>query len=97
MVITPVEKKCAKHVFHLYVIRTLERNKLQERLKNKGIVTSIHYPVPIHLQPAYRDLGYKKGTFPISEKHAAEILSLPIYPELSEDQIEYICQAIRKF
>lgn len=94
---TPIEKKYTKHVFHLYVIRTQERNKLQEWLKNKGIVTIIHYPVPIHFQQAYRDLGYEKGDFPLCEKYADEILSLPMYPELTKDQIENICQVIRNF
>lgn len=94
---TPLEKEYAKHVFHLYVIRANERDKLQEWLKNKGIVTSIHYPAPIHFQPAYQDLGYKKGDFPISEKSVSQILSLPMYPELTENQIESICQAIRDF
>lgn len=97
LVTIPIEEKYAKHVFHLYVIRTRERDKLQEWLKNKGIVTSIHYPVPIHLQRAYRDLGYEKGDFSISEKYAGEILSLPMFPELTKDQIEFISQAIKEF
>jgi dTDP-4-amino-4,6-dideoxygalactose transaminase len=96
-VTTPVEKKYAKHVFHLYVIRANERDKLQKWLKSRGIVTSIHYPAPIHLQPAYQDLGYKKGDFPISEKYAAQILSLPMFPELTKDQIGFIAQAIIEF
>lgn len=96
-IITPVEKKYAKHIFHLYVIRANERDKLQERLKDKGIVTSIHYPDPIHFQPVYQDMGYKKGDFPISEKYAAEILSLPLFPELTKDEIEFIAQAIMEF
>jgi dTDP-4-amino-4,6-dideoxygalactose transaminase len=96
-VTTPVEKKYAKHVFHLYVIRANERDQLQEWLKSKGIVTSIHYPAPIHLQPAYQDLGYKKGDFPTSEKYASQILSLPMFPELRKNQIEFIAQAIIEF
>jgi dTDP-4-amino-4,6-dideoxygalactose transaminase len=96
-VITPVEEKYAKHVFHLYVIRTKEQKKLQECLKRKEIATSIHYPIPIHLHPAYRDLGYKRGDLPVSEKYATEILSLPMYPELEENQIQYICQTIQNF
>ena len=96
-VTTPTEKKYAKHIFHLYVIRANERDMLQERLKNKGIVTSIHYPAPIHLQPAYQDLGYKKGDFPISEKYATQILSLPMFPELTKNQIEFVAQEIIEF
>lgn len=97
LVTIPIEKKYANHVFHLYVIRAEKRNKLQEWLKNKEIVTIIHYPVPIHLQKAYRDLGYENRDFPISEKHAGEILSLPLYPELTENQIEFIALTIREF
>lgn len=96
-VTTPVEKYFAKHVFHLYVIRAQARDKLQGWLKNKGVFTSIHYPVPIHFQQAYRDLGYAEGDFPVAEKYAKEILSLPIFPELTEDQIEFISRAIREF
>lgn len=97
LVTIPIEKKYAKHVYHLYVIRTQKRNKLQEWLKEKGIATITHYPEPIHLQQAYRDLGYENGDFPITEKFAEEILSLPMYPELTEEQIEYICQAVSDF
>ncbi len=97
LVSLPIEEKYAKHVYHLYVIRAPERNRLQEWLKKKGIVTSIHYPTPIHLQPAYKDLGYEKGDFSVSEQCAMEILSLPMFPELTEDQIKDISQEIRNF
>ncbi|MCK4401037.1 DegT/DnrJ/EryC1/StrS family aminotransferase [bacterium] len=93
----PIEKNYAKHVFHLYVIRAKQRNKLQELLKNKGIVTNIHYPLPMHLQQTYKDLGYKKNDFPTTEKFAQSVLSLPMFPELTKNQIEYICNTIRKF
>ncbi len=97
IVTIPKEKNYAKHVFHLYVIRTKKRDKLQEWLKNKGIITAIHYPQPIHFHPAYKELGYKKDDFPLSEKYAEEILSLPMFPELKKDQIEYICNTIKEF
>jgi len=84
----------AKHVYHLYVIRTKKRNALREKLKEKGIATGIHYPVSLHLQEAYKHLGYKKGDFPITEKCSQEILSLPIFPELTRGQIEEIVNAI---
>jgi len=96
-VITPTEKDDAKHVFHLYVIRAPDREKLQERLKDKGVVTSIHYPLPVHFQQAFRYLGYTNDDFPVSERLAGEVLSLPLYPELRENQIESICQVIQDF
>ena len=94
---TPIEKNYAKHVFHLYVVKSKKRDKLQDWLKKKGIFTAVHYPIPVHFQPAYQDIGYKKGNFPISEKHSREILSLPMYPELKKQQVEYICETINKF
>ena len=84
-------------VWHLYVIRTEHRNGLKERLASKNINAGIHYPVPIHLQPAYQDLGYKQGDFPVTEAHADKILSLPMYAELTESQIEFVAQTIFEF
>ena len=95
--ITPVEKEYAKHVYHLYVIRSKDRGKLQELLKSNGINTLIHYPFPIHLQKAYSHLGYKEGDFPVTEKIAKEILSLPMYPELENKELELICKTIQDF
>lgn len=97
IVLTPQEDIDARHVYHLYVIKTEKRNELQEYLFSKNIGTNIHYPIPVHLQKGYADLGYKKGEFPMSEKTAKEILSLPIFPELRENEILYICNSIRKF
>jgi dTDP-4-amino-4,6-dideoxygalactose transaminase len=94
---TPVEKSYAKHVYHLYVIRTNKRDKLQQWLRSKGIASLIHYPLPVHFHPAYKDMNYSRGIFPISEKLSAEILSLAIFPELDDYQIEYICRAIKEF
>ena len=85
------------HVFHLYVIRTRERDRLRESLARQGIETGIHYPVPIHLQPAYHYLGYRKGDFPVAEKIADEILSLPMFPELQEDQIIFVAEQVKRF
>ena len=93
-VITPYEADYAKHVYHLYVIRTENRDKLREELKSKGIATGIHYPIPLHLQPAYSYLGYKEGDFPITEKASQEILSLPMFAELGDEQIERISNLI---
>jgi dTDP-4-amino-4,6-dideoxygalactose transaminase len=84
-------------VWHLYVIRTPRRDALKAWLAEQGISTGIHYPVPIHLQEAYRDLGYRRGDFPVTEAYADQILSLPMYPELTADVVELISSAVRAF
>lgn len=86
-----------KSIYHLYVIRTKERNALQVFLKERGIDTQIHYPYPIHLQNAWKSLKYKKGDFPTTETLSNEILSLPMYPELTERQVRYVCISIMNF
>lgn len=95
--VVPAEKNQCRHIFHLYVIRTKNRENLQKYLKKNGIDTLIHYPVPMHLQKAYKDLGYKTGCFPKTERFAKEILSLPMHSCLSGDSVKYICQKIREF
>ena len=85
------------HVYHLFVIETSQRDKLQKSIAKNGIQTTIHYPVPIHLQKAYKDLGYKEGDFPVSEGLANRILSLPMYPELSDEQICHVINCIKDF
>ena len=85
----PRERPHTRHVYHLYAIRVAERDAWRTRLATE-VQTSIHYPIPIHLQPAYRDLGYRAGDFPISERLADEVLSLPIFPELSASQMDTI-------
>ena len=87
----------SRSVFHLYVIRTERRDKLKEYLLDKGISTGVHYPLPLHLQPAFRYLGYRKGDFPVAERCAARILSLPLFPELKEEQVGYIARQIKSF
>jgi dTDP-4-amino-4,6-dideoxygalactose transaminase len=96
-VVTPVEARGTESVWHLYVIQAELRDLLREHLVSRGISASVHYPVPIHLQPAYTDLGYKPGDFPVTEAVAQRILSLPMYPELGVNQIEYISDVIRDF
>jgi len=96
-VITPREPLWARSVYHLYVIRTSYRDMLQGFLKEQGIETGLHYPVPLHQQKAYRALGYRTGSFPVSEKLSKEILSLPMFPSLTERQQERIAQSIRLF
>jgi dTDP-4-amino-4,6-dideoxygalactose transaminase len=96
-VVTPKEMPYAKHVYHLYVIRAPRRDDLQKHLEAKGVSTGLHYPVPLHVQNAFKHLGYKAGDFPVTEKAANEILSLPMFPELTEEQINYVTSAIREF
>lgn len=96
-VVLPVEPDYAKSVSHLYVIRSEKRNDLRAFLRKRGVETGIHYPVPIHLQQAYKDLGYKKGDFPVTERYADEVLSLPMYPTLTDVQIKFVCGAIKDF
>lgn len=93
----PTEKDYAKHVYHLYVIQVKNRDGLAAHLKSKGILTGIHYPIPLHLQPAYSYLGHKKGSFPISESFCDNALSLPMYPELAEDQVKLIAEEVNNF
>ncbi|MBI5620211.1 DegT/DnrJ/EryC1/StrS family aminotransferase [Candidatus Gottesmanbacteria bacterium] len=85
------------HVYHLYVVRLRERNKLQKFLIKRGIGTAIHYPVPIHLMPAYKNLGYKKGDFPVAEEAARTVLSLPLYPSLTDADQDRIIQSLSAF
>jgi dTDP-4-amino-4,6-dideoxygalactose transaminase len=95
--IIPYEPSWAKAVYHLYIIRTKKRDKLQKYLTENGIGTGLHYPIPLHLQKAYSNLGYVEGDFPIAEKVASEILSLPIFPQLTGSQQEYVASKIKEF
>jgi dTDP-4-amino-4,6-dideoxygalactose transaminase len=93
----PVEKGYAVHVYHLYVIRTKNRDRLRDRLAGNGIQTAVHYPRPVHLQQAYAHLGYQDGSFPVSERNAREVLSLPLSPFTRQDEIVAVAEAIRLF
>jgi dTDP-4-amino-4,6-dideoxygalactose transaminase len=93
----PIEQPDTTHVYCSYVIRHPSRDRLREWLANRGIDARVQYPRPIHLQPAYRDLGAGLGSFPVAEQAASEILSLPIFPELDESAIGPVCDAIRSF
>ena len=86
-----------KHSYHLYVVRSHRRDELQKHLKDREISTGIHYPVPLHLQPAYANLGYKQGDFPVAEKLSKEVLSLPIYPEMTDEQVSRVIEAVNEF
>ena len=94
--IPPYVPDWSKPVFHLYIARVPQRERLQAYLNENDISTGLHYPVPVHLQKAYASKGYKKGDYPITEKVSAEILSLPMFPELTEEQIRYVVETIRK-
>jgi dTDP-4-amino-4,6-dideoxygalactose transaminase len=91
----PATRPGVEHVWHLYVVRVRDRDAVRERLAEVGIETGVHYPVPIHLQPAYRQLGHGVGDFPVTERLAGEVLSLPIYPELRSDALERVASVLR--
>lgn len=96
-IFAPVESNDVNHVYHLYVIRVNDRDGLREHLSERNIGTGIHYPIPIHMQPAYKELDYQLGDFPITEAFADQILSLPMYPELSPEWIAYVADTIRAY
>jgi len=95
--ILPVTSPGARHAYHLYVVRAAERDALQAHLHERGIGTSVHYPGPVHLQPAYARLGHGRGSFPEAERSSREVLSLPLYPELRDDEVQHVVTAIRSF
>jgi dTDP-4-amino-4,6-dideoxygalactose transaminase len=92
---TPHERSYARHVYHVYAVRTAARKALQQFLKERGVQTGIHYPIPVHLLEAHADLGYRPGDFPHSERAADEVLSLPMFAELTDSQIDEVGEAIR--
>ncbi len=95
--VTPYEPTHIKSVYHIYAIRSPQRDALLQHLKTRGIEASVHYPIPLHLQPVYKNLNYRAGDFPNAEQVAREELSLPMYPELTHAQIDYVVEAIREF
>lgn len=96
-VTTPYRSPEATHVYHQYTIRAPRRDELQAFLQERGIGTMVYYPVPLHLQPMYAHLGVPEGSLPEAERAAKEVLSLPIYPELTEEQVQTVAEAIREF
>ncbi len=92
---TPKEMPWARHVYHVYTLRTHDRDGLLGALHAEGIQAGVHYPIPVHLQPAYSDLGYKRGDFPQAEQAAGQVLSLPVYPELSSQAIAEVACAVK--
>jgi len=95
--VIPVEMEYGKHCYHIYAIRTQYRDQLREFLLKRGVGALIHYPVPVHLQEAYGDLGYGEGTLPVTEQVAAEVLTLPVAPEVTEEQIRQVCDLVHEF
>lgn len=93
----PEELNGTSCVYHLYVIQCNDRDGLQRYLQEQGIATGIHYPIPLHMQQAYGYLGYRSGDFPVAEQAAERMVSLPMYPQLNEDQIRYVCNQVRQF
>jgi dTDP-4-amino-4,6-dideoxygalactose transaminase len=97
VVITPFEPSWSRAVYHLYVVRTDDRDGMGAHLKAAGIGTGIHYPIPLHLQKAYSSMGYKAGDFPVCEKAAAEIISLPMFPQLTTEQQRRVAEQVLSF
>ncbi|MCO6049116.1 DegT/DnrJ/EryC1/StrS family aminotransferase [Mesorhizobium sp. RP14(2022)] len=93
----PAEAEGRRHVWHVFALRSAERDALARDLNAQGIQTGLHYPIPVHLQEAHADLGYSEGDFPHSEQAAREVLSLPLYPELTLSQVEEVAQAVKEF
>jgi dTDP-4-amino-4,6-dideoxygalactose transaminase len=90
----PTEAEGCRHVYHVYAVRLRNRDATRAHLQERGIQTGVHYPIPIHLQPAYRDLGYAEGAFPVTEKIAREVLSLPMFPEMTSAQVAEVAEAV---
>jgi dTDP-4-amino-4,6-dideoxygalactose transaminase len=95
-IILPVEPEDRKHVYHLFVVRLPDREKAREALSRQGIGVGLHYPIPLHLQEAYRTMGWKAGDFPESEAAAASILSLPMFPHITEEQVDHVCRCLKE-
>jgi dTDP-4-amino-4,6-dideoxygalactose transaminase len=91
---TPVELPGCRHVYHVYAVRLRNREASRAQLQAKGIHTGVHYPIPVHLQPAYADLGHRAGDFPVAEQVASEVLSLPMFPEMTTAQVEEVADAV---
>jgi dTDP-4-amino-4,6-dideoxygalactose transaminase len=95
-IIPPFEADYARHVYHVYAVRVQDRNEVIRHLEEKGIGCGVHYPVPVHLQEAYGSLGYERGAFPVSEQIANEFVSLPMFPELSDAQIDFVIETVKE-
>jgi dTDP-4-amino-4,6-dideoxygalactose transaminase len=92
----PIERETCKHVYHIYAVHVKNRDNLIDNLKEAGVSCAIHYPVPVHRQKAYSHLRLAAGSFPVAEQNAAEELSLPMFPELTEEQVKYVAEQLKK-
>jgi len=92
----PAEAADHRHVYHIYAVRAFDRDRVQQRLQKQGIETGLHYPIPVHLQRAHADLGYREGAFPEAEAAAREVLSLPIYPEMTAGQVAQVAAVVEE-
>lgn len=90
----PTQVADRRHVYHVYAVRSAERDRIREELTKASIQSGLHYPIPVHLQKAHEDLGHKVGDFPVSEKAAAEVLSLPLFPEMTDEQVKTVADAV---
>lgn len=93
----PLEAAYARHVYHLFVIRTDRRDALREHLAKERVGTGLHYPIPLHLQPAYEGLRIKRGTLPVTERAAETVLSLPMFPSMTAEQVARVVEGVRSF
>ncbi len=94
-IVTPVAKSDRTHVYQTYAIRVKNRDKVCDALKEKKISALIHYPIPLHLQEAYKELGHKRGDFPVAEAVSSDILSLPMFPHITREQVKYVCDSVK--
>jgi dTDP-4-amino-4,6-dideoxygalactose transaminase len=94
---TPIVEKNFSHVFHIYQIQIKNRDYILTKMQEKGIGVNIHYPVPLHLHTGFSFLNNKKGDFPVAEKLARNTLSLPCYPYMKDEQVEYVCEVLKSF
>ena len=94
--VVPKEMSYGKHVYHLYVVQTNDRDALRQQLTDAGVESGLHYPIPLHLQKAYTHLGYGKGDFPVTEKMKDYILSLPIYPGMTNEAIQHVAAELQE-
>ena len=92
---TPKARTDVRHVYHVYAVRLAQRDAWRARLQEMSIQTGVHYPIPVHLQPAYRNLGYGAGDFPVAEAVAREVLSLPMFPEMTDAQVDEVSSVVR--
>ena len=83
-----------EHIYHVYVVRVPDRERVMKELGVCGVACGLHYPIPLHLQTAYRDLGYRKGDFPVTEMVANSILSLPMFPHMTEEMVDFVCSEL---